>query len=79
MTRKPVTEVLALEGTIAEMIGALECYVAGIKEAHQKNDLATVMQGFGGISNVMRKAPRWQLVGVEAKEGDTPIFFGPDM
>ncbi len=79
MTRKPVTEVLALEGTITEMIDTLECYVTGIKEAHQKNDLATVMQGFGGISNVMRKAPRWQLVGVENDRGDAPYYLGPDL
>ena len=79
MTRKMVTEELSLEGTIGEMISTLECYVTAIKEAHQKNDIATVMQGFGGISNVIRKAPRWQLVGVETKTGDTPVFFGPDM
>ncbi len=79
MTGEIITEPLALEKPIGEIISALEIYVKEIREAHKKADLPTVMQGFGGISNVMRKAPRWQLVGVEAKEGDTPVFFGPDI
>ncbi len=79
MTREIITEPLALEKPIGEIISALEIYVKEIREANKKHDLPTDMQGFGGISNVIRKAPRWQLVGVEAETDVDPVFFGPDM
>lgn len=70
---------MTVEETCHEIICNLEIYVTVLKEADDDHDLATIMQGFGGISNILRKAPRWQLVGVENERGDAPYCLGPDL